>query len=627
MPARRRGIHAVILLGLILAGCSPPLSIETLDQQSAYNRLNRSILSGNRLSETTLTVLRRHNLGDAYETDLNGTIATLHTEVVGHPEAWSELFALAELSYLSARREPSVPRYMAAAVYAYAFLFPDGEEDRPSAFDPRFRQACDLYDLALAAALTPPGGGEVAAQPARLQLAFGTIDIAVDESSKRWGGRELTGFVPTGMLEVEGMQNQYRSPGIGAAVAARLAEPATTPTGFQVAPRLRVPATMVLRIASPRRELAAGAMHGTLTVFNIFDAGTVKLGDRIVPLEYDQTAARAVSLAETAMWDTEISGFLRGTMLDTTSTRLVAIEPHRRGRMPVVLIHGTASSPFRWADLVNDLLEDERIREHFEFWVFSYPTGNPIPVSAQVLRDDLQQAVATLGGDAADPALGHMVLIGHSQGGLLAKMLVIGPGDQLWNGISRRPLDQLTLNDKSRTLIRKTLFPTPVTQVDRVIFIATPQRGSYVAAFSLAHLAGRLVTLPLSVANAGAEVLKGNADAFAFDPSSARLGSVYGMTPGSPFMKALAPVPINANVHVHSIIPVEGDGPVALGDDGVVKYESAHIEPVDSEKIVKSSHSAQSNPVTIEEVRRILLLQIAANCAVTNCNNVVVGQR
>ena len=40
--------------------------------------------------------------------------------------------------------------------------------------------------------------------------------------------------------------------------------------------------------------------------------------------------------------------------------------------------------------------------------------------------------------------------------------------------------------------------------------------------------------------------------------------------------------------------------------DGVVAYESAHLDGVASEKIVRSSHSTQGEPDTIQEVRRIL---------------------
>ncbi|WP_373319128.1 esterase/lipase family protein, partial [Gluconobacter kondonii] len=85
-------------------------------------------------------------------------------------------------------------------------------------------------------------------------------------------------------------------------------------------------------------------------------------------------------------------------------------------------------------------LEDPEIRAHFEFWFFSYATGNPIPYSALQLRDALNHTIRALGGTQADPALGQITLIGHSQGGLLAKMLAIDPHDALWNELTPRPL-------------------------------------------------------------------------------------------------------------------------------------------------------------------------------------------
>src|SRR5687768_6634252 len=94
----------------------------------------------------------------------------------------------------------------------------------------------------------------------------------------------------------------------------------------------------------------------------------------------------------------------------------------------------------------------------------------------------------------------------------------------------------------------------------------------------------------------------------------AGFGSVYGMTPGSLLVRALAQTPIVEGVRAHSIIAVQGDGPVESGDDGVVEYKSAHIEGVQSEYIVRSGHSTQSDPRTIEEVRRILLLHRAESC-------------
>ena len=207
-----------------------------------------------------------------------------------------------------------------------------------------------------------------------------------------------------------------------------------------------------------------------------------------------------------------------------------------------------------------------------------------------------------------------MVLVGHSQGGLLAKMLVIDPGSRLYDAFSSKPIDQLVLTNENREILRQALFVTPMPDVTRVIFIATPHRGSYLASHSLAHLVGRFITLPLRVTRLAAETLTGNRDALRFDMAQVRLGSVYGMTPGSPFSKTVSSIPVAPTVTAHSIIAVNGDGPVETGDDGVVEYSSAHIDEAASELVIRSGHSVQSNPKAVAEVRRILLLQWQSAC-------------
>jgi len=82
----------------------------------------------------------------------------------------------------------------------------------------------------------------------------------------------------------------------------------------------------------------------------------------------------------------------------------------------------------------------------------------------------------------------------------------------------------------------------------------------------------------------------------------------------------MAATPIARGVHANSIIAIAGNGPVESGNDRVVAYSSAHLEGVDSEYIVRSTHSVQSNPYAIEEVRRILLLHAADVCARIACD-------
>lgn len=180
------------------------------------------------------------------------------------------------------------------------------------------------------------------------------------------------------------------------------------------------------------------------------------------------------------------------------------------------------------------------------------------------------------------------------------------------NQFSRRPLDELKVSDEQRELLRKIFFVKPVPFVKRVVFISTPHHGSYVAAFSVAQLIARLVRLPTLVLGTMGNVLQGNSDAILVNPK--RIGAVYGMTPGSPLARILPSIPVGPGIEAHSIIAVEGDGPVEDGGDGVVKYKSAHIDGVESEFIVRSPHSCQANPATIGEVRRILLEHLAQAC-------------
>jgi hypothetical protein len=83
--------------------------------------------------------------------------------------------------------------------------------------------------------------------------------------------------------------------------------------------------------------------------------------------------------------------------------------------------------------------------------------------------------------------------------------------------------------------------------------------------------------------------------------------SVDGMSPSNPLLQTLSKMPVVPEVKAHSIIAIDGDDEPPKGNDGVVEYKSARQEGVESEYIVRSGHSCQGHPLTIEEVRRILL--------------------
>jgi hypothetical protein len=619
-PRRQTGLLACLLLAIGLAACSAPVKVERVDLRTAYEDLNRTALSGSQLSETSRTVLRRAALLDAFDAQPDTVIATLRAQAMATGMHWPDLYALSEMSYFEGRRTKSKALLLASALYAYAVLFPTGNADKPSPYSAQFQHATNFYNLALTQVLSGAGAEGVAdLQSGRYNLPFGTVDMTVDQASLTFAGRTLTSFVPTMNLAVEGFKNDYRSDGIGAPLAAGLAPAPQPDQGLVLPATLRIPTSAVLQMDEPRRQLAGSALAARLALYTIYDTDSIRIDGQEVPLEYDQTAVRALFAVEGKGWTRELSGLLSNTLTNpndpNAKDQLFALEPHRRGRIPVVLVHGTASSPFRWADMVNDLLEDKKIRDHYEFWFFTYNTGNPIPISANVLRHSLEDAVSSLGGVQADPALGRMVVIGHSQGGLLTKLISIESGTKIWNAISYQPLDELDLKPETKALLKEALFVHPLPFVETVIFIATPHGGSYQASLTVVSLFKRLITLPVTVVSATADILANAGEALKLQKDRRTFNSIAGMSPGNPAIEAVRAIPVAPGIHAHSIIPTLQDGPLDTRNDGVVQYKSAHIDGVDSEVVIEhSGHSTQSNPLTVREVRRILFEPLAKAC-------------
>jgi pimeloyl-ACP methyl ester carboxylesterase len=610
-----RRLAPILALACVLlsGGCATPVGVERADPQSVHRELTGNVLSTGELSGFTQNVLRLGGMAETAEDDPEAALATLHEAVTSGVAGQNAMFAYAELGFKHASEGGGRPYYLASAIYAFAYLFPEGQVEPPSPFDPRYRWAVELYNLAVTKAFETRGGAQVELRSGVYELPFGRLDVTFDQDQLVWGDLRLTEFAPAAELEVYGLRNRYRRPGLGAPLAA--ATSAIDPIkGFQVAARQRIPVTALLRIDDAGRALAEGQISAALEIYTPIDPEETTIAGRTVPLEVEPTASLAYGLSNPDIWATELRGFLLGDLLQTAPTNLVELQPHQPGRFPVVFVHGTASSAGRWADMLNDLLSFPDIRDRFEFWFFAYETGNPIPYSALQLREALERAVASLDPEGQDAELRDMVIIGHSQGGLLAKMTAIDTGSRLWDGLSNRPLDELRMQPETRELLQEALFIEPEPFIGRVVFIATPHRGSYLAEFSLGRFVAGLVRLPFNVLRAGGDVITNNPDAFTFDPTRTRFGSVYGMTPGSPLITGLAEIPVAPGIPAHSIVAVRGDGPVEDGSDGVVRYESAHIDGVESELVVRSGHSVQGNPQTVLEVRRILLLHADEAC-------------
>lgn len=205
-----------------------------------------------------------------------------------------------------------------------------------------------------------------------------------------------------------------------------------------------------------------------------------------------------------------------------------------------------------------------------------------------------------------------MVVVGHSQGGLLAKLTVVESGDRLWRNVSRRPLEDLGLAPESEELLRRSLFFRPLPFVQRVVFMATPHGGSYLSDFRVASWISRLVKAPATLTKLAFDLATLGGDELYLRSLDRPPTSLDNMASRNPFLRALRELPIAPGVAAHSIIAVRGGPPPEGRADGVVRFESAQIEGVESELIVDSSHSVQTQQRAIQELRRILLEHAAA---------------
>jgi len=105
--------------------------------------------------------------------------------------------------------------------------------------------------------------------------------------------------------------------------------------------------------------------------------------------------------------------------------------PYERGKVPVVLIHGLWGRPQLWDRMVESLEADPALRRRYQFWTFRYASGDSIPFSAHLLRQSLRRARRCFDPAGTDAAFDRMVVVGHSLGGILAKMLVQRSGSGL----------------------------------------------------------------------------------------------------------------------------------------------------------------------------------------------------
>ncbi len=316
------------------------------------------------------------------------------------------------------------------------------------------------------------------------------------------------------------------------------------------------------------------------------------------------------ALAGTRSWAGEPSGPAGGMthLLRYEPTGLSLLRPYGKGKMPVVLVHGLWASPWSWHRMIEALEADPAIAGRYQFWTFGYSTGDPIPYSAHLMRRDLDEARRSFDPTKSDAALDRMILVGHSMGGLVTKMMAVDAGDRLWRVVSDRPFGELVGEKDDLDLFASGLMFKALPEVRRVVYVATPHRGSRFDRGAIERIGTRLVRVPDPLRAAHHRLVTSNAPTFFREHFRKGIPtSIDELEWGSPMLTGLSDLSASPAVKVHSIVAIRPDSPPGERSDGLVTYDSAHIAGVVSEKVVSAGHLCQDHPDVIGEVRRILV--------------------
>lgn len=331
---------------------------------------------------------------------------------------------------------------------------------------------------------------------------------------------------------------------------------------------------------------------------------TLKLDNQTYTLAADVQAPLAMSLAGFNVRRFELREMFRPDLFED-SAKLVRLEPYNPKKIPVLFVHGLSNSPAIFSPVIEFLRSDPNIRRNYQFWVFSYPTGLPYPMSAAILRYQLDK-MKTLYPNHKD-----IVLIGHSMGGMISRLLLTDSGTTIWNTFFDRSPAEIPFSNEARNLMGRSLIFDSQDNISRAVFLSASHRGSDMATSFMGRLGATLVGNPISQNEVNKEV-------YSFVRPEVRVGgrhrlpnSIDMLDPDNRFLRTANSLPIKAGVPFHSLIGDRGRGghldhTKPVSNDGIVPYWSSHMAGARSEQIIPSGHWSHLHPLGMVEIKRIL---------------------
>lgn len=607
------------LLLFTLSGCAG-VKVSTIDTEQYMELRRGDVLTSGELSSYTGSALQVLGLDrELCMEEGEPCRATLYATSGLNEER--RLSALAELWLHEAmRREKDkeggpaiIAAYLETARFAYAYLFFSERPMSERTLEERPTQVRDYYNFAVQQAVMRLFEEHSIIQKGAssgAQGRFGGWDIHVTFNGH--AGSFSPSIVPEAVLpasslDFDGLRNQYRRDGLGAEMVAVLPERQNKDAVWS---QMRYPAlTAVAEFPGNSLTEILATSRTFLNIYDPFDTERVDLRGVSVPLAGNFTSGYGLWLARSE-FATQSLGTLfgRGDMLEAPQVFLM--QPYQPDRKTVIMVHGLASSPEAWINVANEIMGDETLSRQYQIWQVYYPTSFPIALNNAAIRKAITQTLHDLDPAGQNPASRDILLIGHSMGGILSRLMVSSSGEVLWDSLLEGRALKSSVRRQAREQLRDYLFFEPLPQVGRAVFIAAPHRGTPFADKSLARFIAGLITLPVKIVTG---VIEPAIQLVAPELKDKRqpINGIANLSAKDPFIVKAAELPISPNVPYHSIIGNDTpDVPLSEASDGIVPYSSSHLDGAVSEKVIPSGHSVQETPEAILEIRRIMHLHL-----------------
>ncbi len=510
--------------------------------------------------------------------------------------------------------------------YSYAYLFKTARQPQERIFDNRQVQIRDFYNQALTKmvnvhSLRNPS--KTITPTIKIGKSTYTIDI---QSYQRLQNMQLEKFISSYNMNFSGLRAINRRDGFGSDFVAvfpstdnaahgenkYILDPLSYSYPNGVNPNIHKARYLAATIiAQPKKTTATvddvlNSPEFEVKVYDPYSVEKVNIAGKEYSLAANFSAPYGLWLAENNLGT---AAYL--TLIDRdqhlTMPHLYMLEPYNPNKKVIVLVHGLASSPEAWIAVTNDIMGDAVLREHYQVWQVFYSTNMPILESRFQIYAVLKQAFGSL--NPKDAAAQDAVLIGHSMGGIISRLLVSNAD------ISKEALTMMNSRQQARLrkhpVIGERLKMEPITNFDRAIFLAAPHRGTDYADRWFTLAARKIIKLPATFLTTLADTLTSD-DMDLKDFVKTLTNDVIQNGPSdlskkSKFMELTATIPPEKGLVFHSIMGniTKSDDPNVI-TDGIVPYKSAHLDGAVSEKIFTGGHSIQETPEAVLELRRIL---------------------